>query len=534
MPIRRADVTVAIALAALVFAGALLTSARLQPSILHYSTFDYWFESDPPAFLDQMESREHDHHFRTRRHPLWSLLMYPAVNAIAGVAGLPIPDAMSVLMALLASIWIVVVFATLRLARLPRADAALFTMLVAVAACSMFWLPVPESYVPGALTIALAVLLVALSARGVRVPFWICVLVSLLTFSITTTNWTAGIIMLALVLPWRHAIAAVGRTAAIAWGAWTVQHGLFPNAGSPLEIWIASETKYLLSPESSGWLAKVWAFFFHAIVAPALDTAYGFRLSVQGRLPGAGSTLAIGAVALWIALGALALRGLARIDLRRPLPLMLLLSALSQFALAMAFGIETFLYSLHWGPLLIMIAAVGSTAASRRWSLGLVAVLVVAAGVNNGLRLRDGANGLRGLYEHERRFTERVAALTEPDALIVCGRHAAAALGEPTAPAGQSPSTAEIEDIGRHIPTDACYFSIDGPAPARRGWVVSFEDWSMNAIETFRQRGARYFITPYVHGLRHGRAFLDAMNQRFRVVERRSEWAFYDLSQPKR
>src|SRR5262249_15576608 len=146
--------------------------------ILHYSTFDFWFESDPPAFLDQMESRMADHHFRTRRHPLWSLVVYPIVQAVAWIFSLSIEHAIVVVMALAAAAWAGVIFVILRLMGLQRAVVSLFTALATVSAAAVFWLPVPETYTLGALSIVVAVAMVVLTDRKVKVPQWALFLTS--------------------------------------------------------------------------------------------------------------------------------------------------------------------------------------------------------------------------------------------------------------------------------------------------------------------------------------------------------------------
>ena len=200
-----------------------------------------------------------------------------------------------------------------------------------------------------------------------------------------------------------------------------------------------------------------------------------------------------------------------------------------QFVLAMVFGVETFFYSAHWGPMLVVISALSALTPARRFAVPLAAALAVVAGVNNIQKFDGAAARLEERYRHERQFTARVAELTSPGSLIVCGRHAAAAQGEPAHSSGRNPGAAPVSDIGLTDDPDTCYFRFDDLQVRRRGWIVSYEDWSIESIEAFRQRGARYFITPYSYGLQHSATLLRAMDARFRRLELTSNWAFYDL-----
>jgi hypothetical protein len=47
------------------------------------------------------------------------------------------------------------------------------------------------------------------------------------------------------------------------------------------------------------------------------------------------------------------------------------------------YGPESFLYSGHWLPLLIVVAAFATLGPARRMALALVALLMVCAAVNN-------------------------------------------------------------------------------------------------------------------------------------------------------
>jgi hypothetical protein len=60
-----------------------------------------------------------------------------------------------------------------------------------------------------------------------------------------------------------------------------------------------------------------------------------------------------------------------------------------QLVLHLLYGEETFLYSLHFAPLLILVAAFGTTTSARAVVLVLVAGLIVSVGVNNVTRFSE-------------------------------------------------------------------------------------------------------------------------------------------------
>jgi hypothetical protein len=53
---------------------------------------------------------------------------------------------------------------------------------------------------------------------------------------------------------------------------------------------------------------------------------------------------------------------------------------------------ETFLYTLHFAPLLLVLAALSSVTPARSLALVLTGMLVVSAGINNILQLNQAIN----------------------------------------------------------------------------------------------------------------------------------------------
>lgn len=168
---------------------------------------------------------------------------------------------------------------------LPRVDSVVFALVAATSAAAVFWFPVLEANSFGALSIMIAITIVAFADRGWRVPEWVCLCASLATLAFTTTNWMVGLLMLGAVLPLkRAAVMAVGTVGvtAILWG---LQKMLFPETGILLKLNTAAEIDYLFNPEALGLWQKLVGFLFYSIVLPeisaSLSTSGAFAFTHQ-------------------------------------------------------------------------------------------------------------------------------------------------------------------------------------------------------------------------------------------------------------
>jgi hypothetical protein len=103
----------------------------------------------------------------------------------------------------------------------------------------------------------------------------------------------------------------------------------------------------------------------------------------QESSPGSGSQWGTIAVGLWVLLVAIGIWAIFRISPHRPARVVLGLTLLCQLALHMVYGNEIFLYSLHFGPLLVILAALGTHTPARPLVLLLAGGLVVVAAANN-------------------------------------------------------------------------------------------------------------------------------------------------------
>lgn len=397
---RHLDLLLAVCLAVLAAIASYQGSTRLDPIVLR--TWDVWFQADVGRVYINMTDRWSDH-YRTKVHPLFSLLMSPPVYALKRALGVDPLAATRLVIAGVASLWIITLFVLLRVIGCRRLDSVLFTLLAAVSSAAMFWFVVPETYGLGSTSILAALILVALSEF--RAPSeWSYVFASALTMSITVTNWMAGILAALVSFPWRRAAQITVNAFCLVTILWGVQKLIFPSA----EFFLGDreEAKYTWPAESGSPLQIIGSFVFHSMIMPNVqvvkddrgmehvDGAFvhlGRRLVTQQSQPGSGSELGLPAVILWAALLGLGLWALFMLKVHLKLRLVLGLTLLGQLALHLVYGEETFLYSLHFGPLLVIMAALSTLTRARSVSLALVMALIVMSGMNNWRQLAHAA-----------------------------------------------------------------------------------------------------------------------------------------------
>jgi hypothetical protein len=118
-------------------------------------------------------------------------------------------------------------------------------------------------------------------------------------------------------------------------------------------------------------------------------------LVTQTSTPGSGSIWGLVAVGLWTALLGLGLWGFFATKKYFKLRLVLGLFLLGQLFLHILYGSETFLYALHFIPLLITLATFSLLTPARLVALGLAGALIVCAGINNGLQFKQATDFLQ-------------------------------------------------------------------------------------------------------------------------------------------
>lgn len=382
----RADVAVAV-VAFLVVASITWGATRIvDPRLLTFATTDVWFEADIARVFENMSERW-SNHFRARVHPTFSLFVLPIVVMLRKFFSMEAWTAIRVVLAVAAGLWASGLYAVLRLTGCRRPDAAVFTLLGASSAGAIFWFAVPETHTVASLTIVLALLVVAASARR-QVPAFVEVAVGAATLGVTVTNWMAGILASWSHRPWRQALQISTNAFALAVVLWAVGKKLTPSAmfflGNP------PETGHILAPEALGPTRIVSSFLMHSVVMPAIaivdrpGAGEWPVLLVQSSAPGSGGAISLLSAVLWGALLIIGVWSLVRVREHRAMRLFLATFLAGQVALHLLFGNETFLYAPNFLPALIVLAALGALSPLRLAVVPIALLLAVLNAFNNG------------------------------------------------------------------------------------------------------------------------------------------------------
>jgi hypothetical protein len=350
---------------------------------------DVWFGSDIPTVFGNMTSIQSDNG-RNNKHPLFPLLAFPLVFGLGKIFNLDPVTAARLVTALIAGAWIAALYVLFRLMRCPRLDASLFSLVGGVSSAAVFWFVVPESFSPGSLSLLLPFLLLPLAEIQKVSPVWY-VLLSLFSVSITITNWMSG--LLATIVSFRPKKAAQITlvTFAIVNVLWILQRIIFTNSGFPFSLkTFVGEKKFMSAPESDSMLSAISSFFYQTIVMPAIeieDSAVRpnwVTLATNSLTPGSGGIWGTIAAIVWTGLLIIGIWGFFTTKQQPKLRIALGLTIVGQLLIHSVYGAsETFIYSLHFAPLLLILAAFSSLTRLRLVALVLAGLLVVSAGINN-------------------------------------------------------------------------------------------------------------------------------------------------------
>ena len=367
----------------------------MNPAVTAWSNSNYWFDSDAPLVFGNLTNTTSrwGNHANTRRHPAFVLLGHGVTETFATVTGASDRTAVRLALSSAAAIAAALFFLLLRTLSLPVIESVLFTTVASLSAGSVFWFSVPETYPFAAGSILAALLLVARAEAGHPPPAWLATAVAAGTLAITTTNWLFGLLMLFAVFPWRKAAALSGASFAVVLAAWAVQRTFAPSAAFFLGL-ADQDVRFFFHPEALGAGAIVRAFLSHTVVMPELLNGRATGLSVQGAGIGSAGWTSWGATAIW---GLLLVGGgwQAARTLRENRFVQVLLAALvAQLLLHLAFGRETFLYALHFAPMLVVLAALGATGRARAPSAVGAAVLCALLAWNNVAQFQRAAESL--------------------------------------------------------------------------------------------------------------------------------------------
>lgn len=291
---------------------------------------------------------------------------------------------------MIASCWLVSLYALLRAMGCLKLDATIFAILGASSSAAMFWLYVPETYALASVSMMLAIGLSIVASKK-RLPDWIFATISAFSISVTITNWMAGLLSSFSSLTLKRAVKVsciAIFSVAILWG---LQKLIFP--ASEFFVGSSEESKYMFAPSIERFLQVSNAFFLHAMVAPelrisALNQFAWPLLSFQSSPVGSTGTLGWIATCIWLAVLSLGVWALVKVRMAVAFKVTLAMTLLGQLVLHFIYGEETFLYSLNFTPLLITLAAVATLSTYRKAAITLGLILIPVLIFNNLTQLK--------------------------------------------------------------------------------------------------------------------------------------------------
>ncbi|HNI69557.1 MAG TPA: hypothetical protein PKV55_16030, partial [Nitrospira sp.] len=384
IPMKKLPEAMVAVLLTLVAASVFYTLYGRHDTALLTDINDVWFQSDLKRVFENMTDRFARGHYRVKVHPLHSLLTYSPTLLLRKIGFDPL-HAVQIVTASIAAVYLLAVYVLLRVIGCARVDAFVFSLLGACSTAALFWLSVPESYGLGATSIVIGLLLAATGTQR-RQALWKYVAISALTLSITVTNWMVGILATLTAHTLKRAVFITVIAFSVVALLWGVEKQIFPTA--MFFVGDREEGRYLVWPTITRIVSVLDTLLFHTMISPTITvastTGMGWPLlSMQTSTPGSSGVLGIVGVILWSLLLGLGLWALLSSKTSQAIRVALGLTLLGQLGLHTLYGDETFLYSLHFLPLLITVAALSTLTHLRVPAMAIALALIPVAGANN-------------------------------------------------------------------------------------------------------------------------------------------------------
>ena len=372
---------------------------------------DSYFGSDLPRTYANMTDR-HSSFWATYKHPLYGLVFLPAGYLLRVVFGLSTQATAQLFLGVNMFVWTLTLFACLFFLTKRILDTCLYVALALSTSSVLFWFTVPESFCFGSTTILLPILL-AMIPRFSR-NYILHVAAQVVSASITLTNWMAGFLSSLFKQGVRRTVQIALHALAVLTILWSVQLKMAPSStffmNSPTLAWeakwwvrdcmsvsIPMKLKYLFfDPVASSPMIS------HVVPAEKYEVQWGKwppndlpRLDVDetaARQPQQSQAVAglfsiplHGCyMVLWSFVLAFGIFCLVRQSFKSPALRVIAACLFGQAVLHMLYDVrETFIYSAHWVPLLVLTVATTSKTRFRPYVLGAVALIIVYCGITN-------------------------------------------------------------------------------------------------------------------------------------------------------
>jgi hypothetical protein len=384
--LHRTDIIVAAAIAVATSLLTLSAASQIDPAAFARRNFDIYLQGDLPRTYIEMITR-FSNGGRSGVHPLYPMVVHPPTAIVHALFGVSWLDAVRAVVALFATVWALCLFVCGRLLGIRTVDAVLVAAVGLAGCAARFWLVVPETFAIGGVALLIAVAVAARSdAHDVREASYVAAGVA--TFGSTLTNWSTGIILAltsgSVGRAVRISLQVAGATALL----WIVEKLFFPNVVfifDPVGV-----RQYVHALDVSRILDVTRVFFSHAAVAPVLEACRNvsypqtpFLLTFQGSGIFSAGPVGAAATIVWLAMLVAGVYALIRSTGHQKARIVLGGSLAFQYGLHLLYGGETFLYSIHWWGLLVVLVAVGLRTKAD-WAVRLLAIVFVfTAGSHN-------------------------------------------------------------------------------------------------------------------------------------------------------
>ncbi len=376
-------------LLAMIFAGAVYMGLRMVPEIVFFQR-DVWFDADTSRVFNNMSKRDSSNE-RSNVHPLFTLINYPAVFLLKKVFSVDSIIAVKIVMAFVAFIWMFLMFILFRSIGCLRLDSVLLSLLAGVSAASMFYFVVPETCGSGSVTILMALIFAIWSQWKTFSSAWY-VGINVITMSMTSTNWMAGIFATLVNLPLKKAVQNIVYALAVTTALWSVQKYIFVTSKFFMDIAEVGFFIFFAGPGTP--LDATRAFFYHTLVMPTIylveETGRPALPGMYTHLspPGSASVYGLFAVILWSFLLICGIWTLFTMKDQIKFRLVLGSAFICQLLLHNFYAPETFLYSLHFIVLLVPIVALTFLTKMRTLVLLVTFLLIPCVVINNVIQFK--------------------------------------------------------------------------------------------------------------------------------------------------
>ena len=346
-----------------------------------------WFQSDGLRVFKDMTEFEADH-YRDAVHPLFSISSIPITNLIKYLLNLSSLQSVIIYNSILFAISSALLFIVVRSIGCRVLDSLLLVTVFLTSAASIFWFTIPETFPLGCVSILCCLLVLAQNPK--RDCYFVGA--GVLTLGVTVTNWSAALIAtVASRSPRQFALISLISLVLVAFGS-LVARAVFPHPGYPFFLLkgLLREREYVGHSDSGSVLDRLGGEFISPLIAPTFNQPTSTTLSFQSTIPqtvldgNLPYTMAL--LALLVILVAAALQIIKHPD-RFSISLCAILSG--QVILHLWYGEETFLYALHFAPLLVVVCAHAVRKRSNMVIRAAMIVLIFAGTYNNVSRFFD-------------------------------------------------------------------------------------------------------------------------------------------------